>query len=182
FDPPAPRRRRPEEAVGFLIAHGEVLSDPDNRVSLEGDRLDRHGLPPARICCHWGANEEAMVAHMHGRMAAVVAAAGGTIRPVEELFRLALIEPWVRGGVAVAAGAAPPGYYIHEMGGARLSATPEEGVLDPWNRCWGAANVLVSDGACWPTSAWQSPTLTSMALTMRACEGALERQRRGEHG
>ncbi|MFM7267803.1 MAG: GMC oxidoreductase [Cyanobium sp.] len=180
FDPPALLRRRPAEAVGFLIAHGEVLSDPDNRVSLEGERRDRHGLPTASIHCRWGVNEEAMVAHMHGRMAAVVAAAGGTIRPVEELFRLALIEPWVRRGVAVAAGAAPPGYYIHEMGGARLSATPEEGVVDPWNRCWGAANVLVSDGACWPTSAWQSPTLTSMALTMRACEGALERQRRGE--
>ncbi len=180
FDPPRPLRRRPKEALGFLIAHGEVLSDPDNRVSLNSERLDRHGLPTATIHCRWGANEEAMVAHMHLRMAAVVAAAGGTIRPVEELFRLALVEPWVRGGVAVAPGAAPPGYYIHEMGGARLSARPEEGVLDPWNRCWGAANVLVSDGSCWPTSAWQSPTLTSMALTMRACEGALERQRRGE--
>ena len=180
FDPPRLLRRRPGEAVGFLIGHGEVLSDPENRVSLDGSRLDHLGLPTAHIRCRWGANELAMVAHMHARMAAVVAAAGGTIRPIEELFRLPLLEPWIRAGVAVAEGPAPPGYYIHELGGARLSATPSEGVLDPWNRCWGAPNVLVTDGACWPSSAWQSPTLTSMALTWRACEAAAARLRRGE--
>ena len=180
FEPPRPLRRRPAEATGFLIAHGEVLHDPDNRVSLDRDRRDRHGLPVARIRCRWGANEEAMVAHMQARMGEVVAAAGGTIRPIEDLFRLPLFEPWIRAGVAVAPGAAPPGYYIHELGGARLSSSPEGGVLDPWNRCWGAANVLVADGACWPSSAWQSPTLTSMALSWRACATAVERQRRGE--
>ena len=31
-------------------------------------------------------------------------------------------------------------------------------------------NVLIVDGACWPTSSWQSPTLTMMAITKRACE------------
>ena len=180
FDPPAPLRRRPSEAVGFLIAHGEVLSDPENRVTLDGSRLDSQGLPVPHIRCRWGTNETAMVAHMQGRMAAVVAAAGGTIRPIEDLFRIPLLEPWIRGAVAVAEGPAPPGYYIHELGGARLSADPEGGVLDPWNRCWGASNVLVTDGACWPTSAWQSPTLTSMALTWRACAAAVERMRRGE--
>ena len=76
--------------------------------------------------------------------------------------------------------AAPPGYYIHELGGARLSSDPDSGVLDPWNRCWGASNVLVTDGASWPSSAWQSPTLTSMALTWRACEAAAARLRRRE--
>jgi len=180
FDPPRLLRRRQGEAVGFLIAHGEVLSDPANRVSLDGSRLDRHGLPIPRIECSWGANERAMVAHMQERMGQVVAAAGGTIRPIEELFRLPLLEPWVRSAVAVAPGAAPPGYYIHELGGARLSSDPDSGVLDPWNRCWGASNVLVTDGASWPSSAWQSPTLTSMALTWRACEAAAARLRRGE--
>jgi choline dehydrogenase-like flavoprotein len=53
-------------------------------------------------------------------------------------------------------------------------------VLDPWNRCWQASNVLVTDGASWPSAGWQSPTLTSMALTWRACEAAVGRMRRGE--
>jgi choline dehydrogenase-like flavoprotein len=180
FDPPGLLRRRPREAVGFLIGHGEVLSNPDNRVQLDPSRLDRWGLPVPHIVCRWGANEHAMVAHMQGRMEAVVQAAGGTIRPIEELFRLPLFEPLLKGGVAVAAAAAPPGYYIHELGGARLSRQPEEGVVDPWNRCWGAPNVLVTDGACWPSAGWQSPTLTSMALTWRACLEAAARMRRGE--
>jgi len=49
---------------------------------------------------------------------------------------------------------------------------PEDGVLDPWNRCWRAPNLLLTDGACWPSSGWQSPTLTEMAITWRACERA----------
>jgi choline dehydrogenase-like flavoprotein len=87
----------------------------------------------------------------------------------------------IRRGAALSPGAAPPGYYIHELGGARLSRTPEEGVLDPWNRCWQASNVLVTDGASWPSAGWQSPTLTSMALTWRACEAAVGRMRRDEN-
>jgi len=180
FDPPALLQRRRGEAVGFLIGHGEVLSSAANRVRLDPKRLDRWGLPSPRIECRWGANEAAMVAHMQARMEAVVSAAGGTIRPLEELFVLPLLDPLIPGAVAVAPGAAPPGYYIHELGGARMAQTPEDGVLDPWNRCWQARNVLVSDGASWPSAGWQSPTLTSMALTWRACEAAVERMRRGE--
>jgi len=180
FDPPGLLRRRPDEAVGFLIGHGEVLSNPDNQVRLEAGRRDSWGLPVPHISCRWGANEQAMVRHMQARMEAVVQVAGGTIRPIEELVRLPLPEPLLKRGVAVAAGAAPPGYYIHELGGARLSRDPEQGVVDPWNRCWGAPNVLVTDGACWPSAGWQSPTLTSMALTWRACAAAVARMRRGE--
>ena len=172
FDPPALLQRRPGEAVGFLIAHGEVLPDAANHVRLDPVLRDGHGLPAAHISCRWGSNEAAMVAHMHARMQEVVAAAGGTIRPIEELFRLPLLEPLVRRSPAVRPEAPPPGYYIHELGGARMAARAEDGVVDAWNRCWGARNVLVTDGACWPTAGWQSPTLTEMAVTWRACEAA----------
>jgi choline dehydrogenase-like flavoprotein len=172
FDPPAFLQRRPGEAVGFLIAHGEVLPEASNQVRLDPELRDAHGLPAAHISCRWGPNEAAMVAHMHGRMQAVVAAAGGTIRPIEDLFRLPLLEPLVRRSSAVRPEAPPPGYYIHELGGARMAARAEDGVVDAWNRCWEATNVLVTDGACWPTAGWQSPTLTEMAVTWRACEAA----------
>jgi choline dehydrogenase-like flavoprotein len=182
LEPPSLLRRRHGEAVGFLIAHGEVLSDPENRVTLEPDRCDAWGLPVPRIVCRWGTNERRMVEHMHRRMEAVVAAAGGRIRPVEDLLVVPLVEPLLRSSAAVRSEAAPPGYYIHELGGARMAERPEEGVVNPWNQCWQAANVIVSDGACWPSSGWQSPTLTSMALTWRACEAAAARLRRGEGG
>jgi choline dehydrogenase-like flavoprotein len=178
FDPPALLRRRPGEAVGFLIGHGEVLARAENRVSLDGSRTDAWDLPIPHIDCRWGTNEAAMVDHMQARMAAVVAAAGGRIRPIEELFVLPVLEPLVRNSLAVRPEPPPPGYYIHELGGARMAARPEEGVVDPWNRCWGAQNVLVTDGACWPSAGWQSPTLTEMAITWRACAAAAAGMRR----
>ena len=63
----------------------------------------------------------------------------------------------------------PPGYYIHEVGGAQMGINEETSVVDKFNRLWRCKNVLVLDGACWPTSSWQSPTLTMMALSRRAC-------------
>ncbi len=182
FDPPALLQRRRGDAVGFLIAHGDVQPDPGNRVSLQPDRPDAWGLPTPHISCRWGANEQRMVAHMHSRMEAVVAAAGGTNAPIEELFVLPLLEPWIRSSLAVGAAPPPPGYYIHELGGAPMATLPERGVVNPLNQCWGAADVLVVDGACWPAAGWQSPTLTEMAITWRACEAAAHRLRRGERG
>ena len=117
---------------------------------------------------------------MHQRMEQVVAAAGGQIRPIEDLFVLPLLEPWIKTSLAVGRGAPPPGYYIHELGGARMAAHSEGGVVNGFNQCWGASNVLVVDGACWPTAAWQSPTLTEMAITWRACEAAAARMKRGD--
>ena len=155
-----------------MIGHGEVQPHADNRVSLNSDQRDAWGLPTAHIACRWGANEQAMVAHMQQRMAEVVGAAGGTIRPLHELFVMPLIEPLVKGSLAVSDGAPPPGYYIHELGGARMAAHATGGVVDSWNRCWGAPNLLVTDGACWTRAGWQSPTLTEMAITWRACEAA----------
>jgi choline dehydrogenase-like flavoprotein len=61
-----------------------------------------------------------------------------------------------------------------------MALRPQDGVLNAWNQCWGAANVLVGDGACWPSAGWQSPTLTSMALTWRACAAAVARLRGGD--
>jgi hypothetical protein len=49
FDPPRLLQRRPGEAVGFLIGHGEVLANPDNQVTLDGGPGDAWGLPVARI-------------------------------------------------------------------------------------------------------------------------------------
>jgi choline dehydrogenase-like flavoprotein len=180
FDPPRPLRRRPAAAVGFLIGHGEVLSSDHNRVSLHPEHCDAWGIPIAHIDCRWGANEARMVAHMQARMQAVVASAGGEIAPLHELFVMPLVEPLVRGSLAMAPGAPPPGYYIHELGGAAMAKRDDAGVLNPWNQLWRTPNLLVTDGSCWPSAGWQSPTLTEMAITRRACGHAALALQRGE--
>ena len=180
FDPPGLLKRRRNAAVGFLIGHGEVLSHAENRVSLHSERTDAWGIPIAHIDCRWRANEQRMVAHMQARMQAVVASGGGQIAPLADLFVMPLIEPLVRGSLAMAPGAAPPGYYIHELGGAPMASSEATGVLNPWNQVWRTPNLLVCDGSAWPSAGWQSPTLTTMALSWRACSHAAEAMKRGE--
>jgi choline dehydrogenase-like flavoprotein len=73
-----------------------------------------------------------------------------------------------------------PGMFVHEVGGARMGSDPKTSVLDSYCRAWDAPNLYVTDGACWPTSGWQNPTLTEMAVTGRAAEHAV-RELRGEN-
>jgi len=174
FDPPTWLRRRPDTVTGFLIGHGEVMPRESNRVTLSS-RADRWGMAVPHIDCQWGENELSMVDHMRQQMQRCIAAGGGEALPVSKLFRLPVPDSLLQGAVALSDGAAPPGYYIHEVGGAAMAANPDDGVVDDQNRLWGARNVLVVDGACWPTSAWQSPTLTMMALSRRACRKAVSR-------
>jgi choline dehydrogenase-like flavoprotein len=53
-------------------------------------------------------------------------------------------------------------------------------VLSPFNQCWDAKNLFVVDGSAFPTAGWQNPTLTMMALTVRAAGFIVEEARRGE--
>ncbi|HEY1333861.1 MAG TPA: GMC family oxidoreductase, partial [Myxococcaceae bacterium] len=73
-----------------------------------------------------------------------------------------------------------PGMFVHEVGGARMGTDPRDSVVDSTCRTWEVGNLHVTDGACWPTSGWQNPTLTEMAVTARACDLAVERLRRGD--
>jgi choline dehydrogenase-like flavoprotein len=50
-----------------------------------------------------------------------------------------------------------------------MGATPENSVLNSFCQCWDADNVFVTDGASFVSPGFQNPTLTMMALTVRAC-------------
>lgn len=173
FDPPWWLKRNPDCRLGFLIGHGEVLPSAQNKVSLS-ETVDGWGVPIPHISCRWGANETAMVAHMHSMMAEAIGLGGGEMQPLTDLIKMPLIEPIVGTMEAMKTGAPPPGYYVHELGGAPMGNDENHSVVDAWNRLWRCPNVLVVDGSCWTTSAWQSPTLTMMAITRRACLHALQ--------
>ncbi len=170
-------RGRP--ALGLLIAQGEMLPRYENRVELDGTS-GADGLPGVRISCAWGDNERMMHEAMGSAVQEIVRAGGArTIRRFGALARLpsllsfpARLEAfWL---------APPPGAYVHEVGGARMGSDPGTSVVDARNRCWRMPNVLITDGACWPTSGWQNPALTIMALSARACSLAVDDMRRGD--
>ena len=169
-----------EGAIGFLVGHGEVLPRPENRVSLSPDTVDAWGIPAAHIDCAWSDNEHQMVAHMSQEIQATVEAAGGQCYALTDLFHIPAIAPFMRRVEKKLTPAAPPGYYIHEVGGARMGTSPQNSVVNADNQCWEAPNVLVTDGACWTSSGWQSPTLTEMAITARACDRIVAKLRQGE--
>ena len=172
FEPPDLFKKYKNTKIGFLIGHGEVLANKDNRVTLS-EKRDRYGVPVPHISVIWRENEKKMVSEMNRIIELVINTGNGNILPLTEILNIPFAKQILNKSVAMRNEAPPPGYYIHEVGGAPMGLDKEKSVLDKWNRLWECSNVLVVDGACWPTSSWQSPTLTMMAITKRACEKAI---------
>jgi choline dehydrogenase-like flavoprotein len=144
-----------------LIPYGETLPYRDNRVTLDSQVKDKWGIPAARIEVRWGENEREMEKDMMVTAGEILEASGCK-------------------DVRAYLSTNPPGHCVHEMGGARMGRTPEEGVLNEWNQVWDAPNVFVTDGACMASSACQNPSITYMALTARAAARAVQELKRRE--
>jgi len=172
FEPPDVLKKYKDTKTGFLIGHGEVLPNNKNSVSLSKS-TDQYDISIPHISIVWRENEKQMVKEMNRMIELIINSGNGNIIPVNEILNIPFAKQILNKSVATKKDAPPPGYYIHEVGGAPMGDNKEKSVLDNWNRLWECRNVLVVDGACWPTSSWQSPTLTMMAITKRACEHAI---------
>ena len=75
--------------------------------------------------------------------------------------------------------AAAPGLCIHEVGTARMGDDRKKSVLNKFNQSWDVKNLFVTDGACFVSQGCQNPTLTMMAITVRACDYIVEEHRKG---
>jgi choline dehydrogenase-like flavoprotein len=62
------------------------------------------------------------------------------------------------------------GFCIHEVGTARMGNDPRSSVVNRFNQAHDVKNIFVTDGASWVSSGNQNPTLTMMAITVRACD------------
>ena len=172
FEPPEFLKKHRNTKMGFLIGHGEVLPNNKNTVTLS-KCTDQYDICIPHISMVWRENEKRMVTEMNRVIELIINAGNGTILPVNEILNIPFAKQILNKAVAIQEDAPPPGYYIHEVGGAPMGNNKEKSVVDNWNRLWECKNVLVVDGACWPTSSWQSPTLTMMSITKRACEKAI---------
>ncbi len=172
FEPPDFLKKDKDRKMGFLIGHGEVLPNKRNIVTLSSI-TDQYDISIPHISVAWRENEKSMVKEMNRIIEIIIKSGNGTILPVDEILNIPFAKQILNKSVAIKNEAPPPGYYIHEVGGAPMGNNKEISVVDKWNRLWECSNVLVVDGACWPTSSWQSPTLTMMAITKRACEKAI---------
>jgi choline dehydrogenase-like flavoprotein len=135
-------------------AFAEVAPRADNRVTLDSVRKDVLGNPALRIDFALTPDELAQAKDISEALKDLAGIANA------RLFRLD-DKPDV------------PGTAVHECGTARMGVDPSSSVLDPDNQCWDAQGLYVTDGASFPSQGSQNPTLTIMALTMRACAHAL---------
>ena len=66
----------------------------------------------------------------------------------------------------------------HNMGVARMSADPADGVTNRWGQVHDIPNLFVSDGSLFSTSAAPNPTLTIVALAIRQADHIASRMKR----
>ncbi|MEO0422961.1 MAG: GMC family oxidoreductase [Pseudomonadota bacterium] len=137
-----------------LYSQGETLPRADNQVALHPTLKDKWGIPQLHISCAWSPNEHAMMEH---------AAQTG-----EALMRAAGYED-VKSHIA----SNPLGTGVHETGTARMGDDPASSAFNRWNQAHGIDNLFCTDGASFCSIATQNPSLTMMALTVRAVDYAV---------
>jgi choline dehydrogenase-like flavoprotein len=139
----------------FMAGFGEMLPDPNNRVTLNDNKKDKWGIPILHIDCAQGPNEAKMAKQIMTDGKAMLEAAGGVV-------------------VSQSGTPGPPGLGIHEMGTARMGHDPMTSVFNKYNQAHEAPNLFCTDGAVMASSGCQNPSLTYMALTARAAHHAVE--------
>lgn len=136
-----------------MTCFGELLPYHENRMFLNFEKKDKHGLPIITFDAKLRDNEIKM--REDGVNCAL------------EMLDAAGCKDLSSYNTATAPGAA-----IHEMGTARMGRDSKTSVLNKWNQMHDVPNVFVTDGSCMTSAATQNPSLTYMALTARAVDFA----------
>jgi choline dehydrogenase-like flavoprotein len=153
--------RRYYTAPVSMTTRAAMLSRFENYTELDPDGVvDAWGIPVLKMHIQYSDNEREM--------------AKDAAQTSEEILRAAGAEIVSTGGQLTA-----PGRIIHELGTARMGNDPKTSVLNKFNQLHDVKNVFVTDGAAFVSSANQNPTLTILALTLRACEYLTDEYKRG---
>jgi choline dehydrogenase-like flavoprotein len=129
-----------------LFMTGEDMPQPNNRVTLTDER-DAFGVPVANI--HYDDHPNDLKLRNHGyRTLTAIHKAAGAKRSIET-----------------------PSYPAsHNLGSNRMSAKPEDGVVDRHGRAHEVPNLFISDGSQFASGGACNPTLTIVALAIRQAE------------
>ncbi len=145
------------------IAGAEMLARKENFVELDPEVKDHWGIPVLKIHFTHGGNDYKLIADFQQRAEELFRKAGGEVmpgspdapEPAEQARR-------------------PLGGSIHEVGTARMSLSPKDGVLNSFAQTHDIPNLYVFGGNAFPSTGDKHPTLTMMALSARGCDHLLE--------
>lgn len=139
-----------------VMMHGEDLAQFDNRVVLS--RLcDYNNVPVPRITYAPHTHELVAQDFYIPLMRAILDECGAVVSAGGPEFRTSV------GGIG---GPVPTDHHV--MGGLRMSESPRHGSVDEFGRYWRMPNLFFLDGSVFPTSGAHNPTLTIMAVALRA--------------
>lgn len=137
-----------------MTGFGEFLPNHENKMTINKNKKDKHGLYVIDFDTEFKENEYKMRKDMASDAAEMFEAMGA--KDVSTFDH--------PGG---------PGLGIHEMGTARMGRDPKTSVLNKYNQVHACKNVFVTDGSFMTSSACQNPSLTYMAFTARAVDYAI---------
>ena len=139
---------------------GKVVGTPENRVTVDLNQVDAYGIPIAVVHFRFSDNDHALWQD--------------SVRDITEICSQ------VKGEVFVDSGASPGGFASHEVGTIRMGKDPKRSVLNSYCQAHDVKNLFVTDGSSFTTSSEKNPTLTIMAISLRAADYIKERRRKGE--
>lgn len=144
--------------LGGTWVTGEDPPEADNRIVFDDTQKDQYGLPVPVLKYGWHENSLAMFEHGRRQCQGLLESLGG---------RRAISTLGVGGG-------------CHNMGVARMSDDPDDGVTNRWGQAHDVDNLFVSDGSLFSTGAAGNPTLTIVALAIRQADHIAGRMARRE--
>ena len=146
----------PESGLMRLRFDAEQSPEAENRVTLSRER-DANGVPRLSLAYRVSASDRERIARgltIMGIELDRLGAATVELPPEED----ALAELKLGDGT-------------HQLGLTRMAASPGQGVVDEDCRVHGARNLAVASSSVFPTAGAVGPTLTIVALAIRAAEG-----------
>ncbi|WP_373236026.1 GMC family oxidoreductase [Cohaesibacter celericrescens] len=135
-----------ENMAGMWIV-GEDLPQETNRITLSETVKDQYGVAAPDVHYDDHPNDRAMRDHAFKQGMAIYDAVGAT-----QTYPT------------------PPYPSTHNLGTNRMSENPSDGVVNKWGQAHDIANLFVSDGSQFTTSAAENPTLTIVALAIRQAD------------
>jgi choline dehydrogenase-like flavoprotein len=140
--------RRLQPGFYQMGGFGKVLARRENRVTVDPNRVDAYGIPIPVVHFRFSENDRALWRDMRERAKEILDAAK---------CRLIIDD-----------NNAPSGFASHETGTCRMGHDPRTSVLNSYCQAHDMKNLFVVDGSCFTTFPEKNPTLTIMALAVRA--------------
>ena len=150
-----------------IAGRGEMIPNEDSYCEIDTEKVDQWGIPVLRFHFKWSEHEIKQAKDMQETFRAIFEAAGGSY--------LTKTEPDGEHPYGIEDG----GRIIHEVGVARMGASPKTSVLNGFCQAHDVKNLFVTDGATFVSNPDKNPTLTIMAQTWRASEYLLDEAKKG---